>query len=360
MIKNWSSGLQLALAVGLATGIGACSETPSEERDAHPSDPDAPVPDSAVATAPDAALDGGGDLIADAPTCPNTVCDADESPDSCPLDCPVPGCDETPPRRWVPPALVDPTNIVLTQDAPTVRLDPDQDAIITCEGTILDETVMIHAGRNIVLRDCRVVFENCPDGNYVRGVYVRGFYGRFVSFENVHVDVAECAADTIVVNPQLDGSTSRTTVQPHDVYFYNSRLFAGTGIPSGIHADLFQNQAAIDAFENLYIEYVTAGSWYSGFTAYNADQTHVRYASVTTNDHHGRVCTSRRSDGTGDWTRCEEGGRVHPSYMAYDLYAYEEVYANGCAPCEESRGRRLVEGTVLQREEPIDFTCLSE
>lgn len=275
--------------------------------------------------------------------------------------------DSTFTRKWTPPPLDNSITVTITGDRHhQIVLNKSDDYIVTCNGASIEGSVSIKGGRSVVVRDCNIHMQCSPPSmptndprHRHRGLYIKGFTGSVLSFENLKIDSSNCVSDTIAVNPASSN-------KGYDAYFYNSILLAGDGHAKGFHADIFQDQSPTDKHRNLYIEHVLGGSWYSGFTAYYADNTYVRKSAILPNSEFGKTCTGGKNAGnsysggsaavTNRCGKSLKGGKIviNPSYMGDTLHAEEDVYAWGCAPCQS---KKLV-GTVKQSLDFNNFTCL--
>lgn len=262
-------------------------------------------------------------------------------------------------RTWTPPALQNPSTIQISGSGhKSLNLDENTDYVLTCDGGTLNGNIWAHGGRNVVVRDCLIKMQCAPaseepSSTMNAAVKLTGFRGEFVSFENLSIDAADCIADAVVVNKKTANSSK------YDVYFFNSLILAGNGHPDGLHADIFQvqNQEA-DLHRNLYVEHVQGGSWYSGFTAFFADNTYVKNTSIVVNDRYGKTCTPKVAASTGAKSECPKPG-LAPVVQAQKnggvVHCLENAYLYGFIPTGDEQS---IVGNCIKDPAPKVFTCL--
>lgn len=200
--------------------------------------------------------------------------------------------------------------------------------MVSCGSDTIDGNIWITGGRNIVVRDCKIDMRCAPETRQPNSkenaaLKLTSFTGTHVSFENLYIDAADCIADAVVVNKKSANSPR------FDTYFYNSRIMAGNGIPEGLHADIFQDQnTQADLHHNLYIENFEGGSWYSGFTAFYADNTYARNVSIVNNRSLGKRCVSKVAAASGAPSICKFHG-LSPVIDGETITCAENVYVYG-------------------------------
>lgn len=152
------------------------------------------------------------------------------------------------PMRWAPPALTEPTTIVLGKGATVSRLDPAHDYILQMPAEEKKGSTVILGGRNVIIRGGHISMP--VDDKVRRAIYIKNTVGT-VHLEGLLIDnPAGAEFDAIAIAAPL------ATVQVERV-----RVEGLQGSQATFHSDVIQPWGGVKA---LRVDQLTATSGYQG------------------------------------------------------------------------------------------------
>jgi hypothetical protein len=213
------------------------------------------------------------------------------------------------PLRWAPPALHDPTTILLGRGYSDTTLDPERDYVIRLPSADKRGGVTIEGGHDVVVIGGHVTLPSgAPPGaandRYRTGLYLKGQTG------TVHVEGVLFDAAPGVRWDAIDIDAPAATVQLENV-----RADGVRGGFHSFHADVVQPWGGVRA---LRIDHLSASSNYQGLTL-PIDEGPIGSAQVSHVDLHG---LSAGAQGTGHLLWLTTGSRTCRSYPValHDVY----------------------------------------
>lgn len=264
-------------------------------------------------------------------------------------------------NKVMPPELVNPIEIVLSADYPTVHVDDfdrvgceglihrlnlpyDQDVLVTMApgSAALKYPVFIYGGKNLILRGMEmrpVVQAGCDIGeaHQMRDTANKNIHPRLPGgklfrleqsgttfVEGVDIDLKGLEADCFVLRNPSSMSISQALTDRHMI-FVNTRCTGIEGLDDspvgdGIHGDFFQNQGK-DSFGSFIIENVSFRTSSNGITlhAWNGQANTPRLFSLRNMDY-------------GWDLRYDDDDKYEISGLAYSAHGktvkFENVYLN--------------------------------
>lgn len=270
--------------------------------------------------------------------------------DTAPVEPPLQASDNLA-RKYNPPPLSNPQIYTVSGNGlQKVNLPPGQDAVVTCNGGTINGWLAVSGGRNVVVRDCNINMDcgppdQKPSWDKDSALHLGSFTGTFVSFENLDIDSADCIADAVVVNKKTANGAK------YDVYFYNSRILAGNGVREGLHADVFQDQNTLaDLHKNIYVENIEAGSWYSGFTSYYADNAYISNVSLVNNSKLGKTCVPKVAADSGAKSICDPNKGLAPTIEALNVFCERNAFLYGYIDINNGNDRSKIKGDCVTHD----------